>query len=207
MGKPALINEQDCNVKIPCLVAEQYVTERGKIPDSQETTSLLATIHVIRSICQLTHTHHPATISPVAFEPFELHLNTCLATTTAQSHPENHQEADPRFLAPVIYLQNARLLFHRQSVSSFCPGTVRSSAIDYCVSTALDTAKTLARCMRNYPTYPIPGNDLRFLLAGSVLCAHIWRCTLFLLLGTEYASALACVQATFAPSWQPADAT
>jgi hypothetical protein len=127
MGKPALINDQDCDVDLPCLVAEQYITERGKTPDSQQTTSLLATIHVVRSISQLTRTLRPATISPVAFETFELHFNTCLATITAQFHPENDQEADPRFLAPVLYMHNVRLLLHRQSISPFCLGTVRSS--------------------------------------------------------------------------------
>lgn len=195
MGKPALINDQDCNVDLPCLATEQNITERSKIPDSQQTTSLLATIHVVRSISQLLRTLRPAAISPAAFETFELHFNTCLTTITAQFHPENDQEADPRFLAPVIYLQNARLLLHRRSISPFCPGTVRSSAIDYCVSTALDTAKTLARCMHNHSTYPGSGNDLGLLLAGCVLCTHLWRCTLFLLFRTEYAGALTCVQA------------
>ncbi|CAG7938064.1 unnamed protein product [Penicillium salamii] len=195
MGKPALINDQDFNVDLPCLVTEQNITERSKIPDSQQTTSLLAAIHVVRPISQLLRTLRPAAISPAAFENFDLHFKTCLTTITAQFHPENDQEADPRFLAPVIYLQNARLLLHRRSISPFCPGTVRSSAIDYCVSTALDTAKALARCMHNHSTYPGSGNDLHLLLAGCILCTHLSRCTLFLLFRTVYAGTLTCVQA------------
>jgi hypothetical protein len=121
MGKPALINDQDCDFNLSCLVTEQNITERSKVPDSQQTTSLLATIHVVRSISQLTRTLRPAAISPAAFETFELHFNTCLATITAQFHPESDQEADPRFLAPVIYLQNALLLLHRQRISPSTP--------------------------------------------------------------------------------------
>jgi hypothetical protein len=76
--------------------------------------------------------------------------------------------------------------------------------MDYCVSTALDTANILARCMRNYPNAnalppgPAGNNDPRALFAsgaGSLLCTHIWRCTLLLLFRQEFAGALACVQA------------
>ncbi|KAJ5953812.1 hypothetical protein N7501_008091 [Penicillium viridicatum] len=200
MGKPVLINDQDCDIDLPCPVDEQYITERGSIPDSQQTTPLLATIHVVRSIGQLTRTLRSATISPSTLETFELHFNTCLATFPFQFHPKTDQDLDPRSLAPVIYLQNARLLLHRHNISPFCPDIVRTSAMDYCVSTALDTANILARCMRNYPTNPGPQcpNDPRSHFAssaGSLLCTHIWRCTLLLLFRGEYAGALACVQA------------
>lgn len=200
MGKPVLINDQDCDIDLPCPVDEQYITEGGNIPDSQQTTPLLATIHVVRSIGQLTRTLRSATISPATLETFELHFNTCLATFPSQFHPKTDQDLDPRSLAPVIYLQNARLLLHRHNISPFCPDIVRTSAMDYCVSTALDTANILARCMRNYPTNPGPQstNDPRSHFAssaGSLLCTHIWRCTLLLLFRGEYAGALACVQA------------
>ncbi|KAJ5614991.1 hypothetical protein N7537_000105 [Penicillium hordei] len=200
MGKPVLINDQDCDIDLPCPVDEHYITEGGNIPDSQQTTPLLATIHVVRSIGQLTRTLRAATISPATLETFELHFNTCLATFPSQFHPKTDQDLDPRSLAPVIYLQNARLLLHRHNISPFCPDIVRASAMDYCVSTALDTANILARCMRNYPTNPGPQctNDPRSHFAssaGSLLCTHIWRCTLLLLFRGEYAGALACVQA------------
>ncbi|KUM58497.1 hypothetical protein ACN42_g8656 [Penicillium freii] len=200
MGKPVLINDQDCDIDLPCPVDEQYITEGGNVPDSQQTTPLLATIHVVRSIGQLTRTLRSATISPATLETFELHFNTCLATFPSQFHPKTDQDLDPRSLAPVIYLQNARLLLHRHNISPFCPDIVRTSAMDYCVSTALDTANILARCMRNYPTNPGPQcpNDPRSHFAssaGSLLCTHIWRCALLLLFRGEYAGALACVQA------------
>nr|ADI24965.1 unknown [Penicillium aethiopicum] len=200
MGKPVLINDQDCDIDLPCPVDEQYITEGGKIPDGQQTTSLLATIHVVRSIGQLTRTLRSATISPATLETFELHFNTCLATFPSQFHPKTDQDLDPRSLAPVICLQNARLFLHRHNISPFCPDVVRTQAMDYCVSTALDTANILSRCMRNYPTHPGPPsiNDPRSHFASSassLLCTHIWRCTLLLLFRGEYAAALVCVQA------------
>lgn len=198
MGKPVLINDQDCDIDLPCPVDDQYITEGGKIPDNQQTTPLLATIHVVRSIGQLTRTLRSSTISPATLETFELHFNTCLATFPSQFHPRTDQDLDPRSLAPVIYLQNARLLLHRHNISPFSPDLVRSSAMDYCVSTALDTANILTRCMRSHPPHPVSSADPGALFAscaGSLLCTHIWRCALFLLFRAEYAGALSCVQA------------
>ncbi|KAF9249823.1 transcriptional regulator family: Fungal Specific TF [Penicillium roqueforti] len=200
MGKPVLINDQDCDIDLPCPVDEQYITEGGKIPDNQQTTPLLATIHVVRSIGQLTRTLRSATISPATLETFELHFNTCLATFPSQFHPKTDEDLDPRSLAPVIYLQNARLLLHRHNISPFCPDIVRTSALDYCVSTALDTANILSRCMRNYSVRPRPPciydpHSHFASSASALLCTHVWRCTLFLLFRGEYGGALVCVKA------------
>ncbi|KAJ5361995.1 hypothetical protein N7541_002839 [Penicillium brevicompactum] len=187
MGKPVLINDQDCDVDLPCPVDEQYITEGGQIPDGQQTTPLLATIHVVRSIGQLTRTLRSPTISPATLETFELHFNTCLATFPSQFHPKTDQDLDPRSLAPVIYLQNARLLLHRHNISPFCPDIIRASAMDYCP----------AACATTPPTQT-PSNDPRAHFASSansLLCTHIWRCSLLLLFRAEYAGALACVQA------------
>lgn len=202
MGKPVLINDQDCDTDLPCPVDEQYITEEGGVPESQQTSPLLATIHVVRSIGQLTRTLRSPTVSPATLETFERHFNTCLATFPSQFHPKTDQDLDPRSLAPVIYLQNARLLLHRHNISPFCPYAVRAAAMDYCVSTALDTAHLLSRCMQPGPGPGYPtGADWRTLFAscaGTLLCTHIWRCVLFLLFRQEFAAALTCVQASAA---------
>lgn len=173
------------------------MTEDAGILESQRTTALLATIHVVRSIGQLTRTLRLPTISPATLETFERHFNTCLVTFPPQFHPRNDEYLDPRSLAPVIYLQNARLILHRHNISPFSSFAARSSAMDYCVSTSLDTAQLLSRCMRNQSE----GDDWRSLLAscaGTLLCTHVWRCMLFLLFRQEYAGALACIQASAA---------
>lgn len=193
MGRPVLINDQDCDIDLPCPLDDQYLTE-GNISEGQQTTPMLATIHVVRSIGQLTRTLRSATISPATLETFERHFNTCLATFPIHVHPKSDQDLDPRFLGPIIYLQNARLLLHRHNISPYCQSPVRSSAMDYCVSTAIDTANILFRCMRDRP-----GNgDWRTLFAscaGTLTSTHIWRCALFLLFRQEFAAALVCVQA------------
>lgn len=200
MGKPVLINDQDCDIDLPCPVDDQCLTEGGipeGIPEGQQMTPMLATIHVVRSIGQLTRTLRSITISPATLETFEQHFNTCLATFPPHLHPKADQDLDPRSLAPIIYLQNARLLLHRHNISPHCQRPVRSAAMTYCVSTALDTANILSRCMRD----PAANGDWRSLLAscaGTLLCTHIWRCALFLLHRQEFAASLVCVQASAA---------
>ncbi|KAJ6031775.1 hypothetical protein N7540_002507 [Penicillium herquei] len=197
MGKPVLINDQDCDIDLPCPVDDQYINEGGNIPETQQTTPMLATIHVVRSIGQLTRTLRSTTISPATLETFERHFNTCLATFPPNIHPKTDQDLDPRSLAPIIYLQNARLLLHRHNITPFCQEIVRSMAMDYCASTAADTASILSRCMRNNSS-PADWKTLLASSAGTLLCTHIWRCTLFLLFRQDFTSALICVQASAA---------
>ncbi|KAA8651576.1 hypothetical protein EYZ11_010530 [Aspergillus tanneri] len=205
MGKPVLINDQDCDVDLPCVVDEQYISDDGGVmPESQRTTSLLATIHVVRSVGQLTRILKAPNISTATIDTFERHFNACLVTFPSEYHPKSDQALDPRSLAPIIYLQNARLTLHRHNISPFCPPEVRSSALDYCVSTSQDTVRLLSRAMRYLAGsnlgHGAPGNseDWRPLFAssaGTTICTHIWRCALMLLFRQDFASALVCVQA------------
>ncbi|KAL4940378.1 hypothetical protein BDV06DRAFT_213535 [Aspergillus oleicola] len=199
MGKPVLINDQDCDIDLPCTVDEQFLSEAGVVPESQQTTPLLATIHVVRSIGQLTRTLRSTAIGTASLQTFERHFNACLSIFPEQYQPSSDQYLEPRSLSPIIYLQNARLMLHRHNVSPFCPPDVRSSALDYCVPVGQDTARLLSRCMR---TSPVTGNrDWRSLLAlsgSAMLCAHLWRCTLLLLFRQEFDAALVCVQASSA---------
>ncbi|KAJ5578659.1 uncharacterized protein N7459_007623 [Penicillium hispanicum] len=195
MGKPVLINDQDCDIDLPCPVDDHYLTEGGAFPEGQQTTPLLATIHVVRSIGQLTRTLRSTSVSSATLDTFERHFNTCLSTFPIHLHPKTDEDLDPRSLAPIIYLQNARLLLHRHNISPFCQEVVRSSALDYCVSTSVDTAHILSRCMRNQPG----AADWRTVFAsssGTLLCTHIWRCALYLLFRQEFVAALVCIQAS-----------
>ncbi|GFF24657.1 uncharacterized transcriptional regulatory protein C530.05 [Aspergillus udagawae] len=195
MGKPVLINDQDCDVDLPCPFDEQYIAEGACVPEGQQTTPLLATIHVVRSIGQLTRTLRSYTVSTGTLETFERHFSACLATFPPQYHPKSDLPLDPRSLAPIGYLQNARLILHRHNISPFCSPEVRSAALDYSISIAQDTAHLLSRCMRYVSS---TGNDdwrpLFASSAGTMLCTHIWRCVLLLLFRQEFAAALVCVQ-------------
>lgn len=196
MGKPVLINDQDCEIDLPYPVDDQYLTETGAVPEGQQITPLLATIHVVRSLGQLTRTLRWPTLTSATLETFERHFSTCLATFPPHLQPNNNQDLDPRSLAPAIYLQNARLLLYRHNISPHCQPSVRESAVDSCISISVDTANIISRCMR-----PHAGTDWRTLFAsaaGTLLCTHLWRCSLFLLFQQEFGPALACVQASAA---------
>lgn len=196
IGKPVSINDQDCDVDLPCpIVDERYISD-GILPDSQQTTPFLAAIHVVRSIGQLTRTLRCPTIAPATLETFERHFDACMGTFPASYHPRSDQPLDPRSLAPIVYLQNARLILHRHNISPMSPADARSISLDHCISAALDTATLLSRCLQ----HPLPGGEDGLAVfasaATTILCMHIWRCTLFLLLRQEYAAALVCVQAS-----------
>ncbi|KAL5338455.1 fungal-specific transcription factor domain-containing protein [Aspergillus crustosus] len=199
MGKPVLINDQDCDIGLPCPVDEQFISEGGCVPEGQQTTPLLATIHVVRSIGQLTRALKTPTISTANLETFERHFSACLAIFPEQYQPNSDQYLEPRTLSPIIYLQNARLMLHRHNISPFCPPEVRYSALELSVSVCQDTARLMSRCMQS--SLVIGNRDWRSLLAmsgGAMLSAHLWRCTLLLLFRQEFDTALICVQASSA---------
>lgn len=198
MGKPVLINDQDCEVDLPWpIIDERFISDGSNILDSQQTIPLLATIHVVRSIGQLTRTLRCSTIGPATIETFERHFDACLATFPTSYRPRSDLPLDPRSLAPIICLQNTRFILHRHNMSPICPADARSSALDYCLSTALDTTNLLSRCLQHPPAGPMEDRQALFASATTtMLCTHIWRCTLLLLYRQEYAAALVCVQAS-----------
>lgn len=196
MGKPALINDQDIEVDLPSAVDERF--SDSETTDSQQTTPLLATIQVVRSLGHLTRTLRTPTLSPSTIDTFERLFDTCLTTFPPSYHPKSDHSLDPRYLSPIIHLQNARFLLHRHNLSPLSPTDARSSALDYCLSIALDTAHLLSRCLQPVPVQGA-SEDRPAVFASSasaLLCTHIWRCTLLLLFRQEYAAALACVHAS-----------
>lgn len=174
------------------------------MPEGSNTNSLLATIHVVRSIGQLTKTLRSPVVSPATLEIFDRHFNACLATFPIHFHPKSDSLLDPSSLAPIIYLQNARFILHRHNISPYCPADVRFPALDKCLMIAQDTARVLSRCMHSPPpvastsVYGGSRSDWQTSLASSastMLCTHIWRCLLFLIFKEDFAAASVCVQA------------
>lgn len=197
------IHDHDCDVDLPCPVDEQFISDSGKIPEAQQTTPLLATIHVVRSIGQLAKTLRSPVITAATLEIFDRHFNACLATFPIHYHPSSDQYLDPRSLPPIIYLQNARFILHRHNISPACPSEARSTAFDTCLSIARDTTRVLSRCLHpptaGSPSRPSdPQEDWKALLASSattMLCMHIWRCLLILIFREDFSAALVCIKA------------
>lgn len=204
LGKPISIHDQDCDVDLPCPVDEQFIAEGARLPEGSNTNSLLATIHVVRSIGQLTKTLRSPIVSPATLDIFDRHFNACLATFPIHFHPKSDSLLDPSSLAPIIYLQNARYVLHRHNISPYCPADVRFPALDQCLMIAQDTARVLSRCMHSPPpvaptsVYGGARNNWQTSLASSastMLCTHIWRCLLILIFREDFAAASVCVQA------------
>ncbi|KAJ5126643.1 hypothetical protein N7448_007422 [Penicillium atrosanguineum] len=184
MGKPVLINDQDCDIDLPCLVDDQYLIEDGKLPDGQDhqITPMLATIHVVppqpSKPLNVTSTHVSAPSQSIFFR------KATKASILTPWRPSFTSKTPVSSSTATISLP-------------YCSSADRSSARELCVLTAIDTANILSRCMRDRNS----AGDWRPLFAscaGILLCTHIWRCALFLLYRQEFAAALICIQASAA---------
>jgi hypothetical protein len=189
LGHPMLIEDADCDVPLPTAIDEIYITEGGMlVPNGAhvETALLLPTIHVVRSMSQLLKTLKSPVIAPGTLATFDTHFRTCLAAFPPPFQPESRERLDPRMLAPILYLINARIILHRHNMSSNCPPDARTTALEQCIRAALDTTNFLSRSAS-----PSFGQ-----IASTMIATHIWRCTLFLLVGGHYESALTCIRAS-----------
>ncbi|EEH08528.1 fungal specific transcription factor domain-containing protein [Histoplasma capsulatum G186AR] len=197
-GRPLTIHDEDCDVELPS--ANEQLTNGGPLPHDEKPTFLLAISHVMRAVSQLTKSLKAPMISADTLEAFERHFRMCLETFPLDYRMEANHYLDPRSLPPIIFLQNTRLILHRHNLSPRSSMEVRHVALGRCLAIARDTACLLSRCMR-FPNSAKAAFNWRYLIAGAattILCCHIWRCTLILLLRGDYAGALVCVQVSAA---------
>jgi hypothetical protein len=186
-----MIDDDDYDTDYPEPVDDQNITSYSVL-HGDRSTPLLATIHVVRSVQPMVKLFRSPTITLEALQSFDKHLNACINLFPPSLHPSSLEPLRPRSIAPMIYLQNARLVLHRHNLSPLCPPGARSHAIDMCVSIARDTTRLVARCVGGHPTSD-SRSDLA-MSASTLLCTHLWRCVLFLLFAGDYASSLVLVQ-------------
>ncbi|KAK2795290.1 hypothetical protein FQN50_009783 [Emmonsiellopsis sp. PD_5] len=202
-GKPLMINDEDCDVELLSPGDEHSFVDGAPVSQDEKTTPPLAITHVMRAVSQLTKSFKAPVISADTLEVFERHFRMCLTNFPPDYRMEATHYLDPRSLSPIIYLQNTRLVLHRHNLSPRSSPEVRHAALDRCVAVAQDTTRLLSRCMRApaAPSPPHQPNYWRYHMAAAattILCSHIWRCTLILLLRGDYAGALVCVQTSAA---------
>ncbi len=208
LGRPLSIDDRDCDVGLPRPVDDRYIQRHGiAIPQEvpQPHTPLPSTITIVRFISQLIDSLKSPTIPDHVLQSFDTHFNTCMDAFPPSCHLDSSVYLDPRDLAPMIYLQNARLILHRHNLSPASSPEVRAAAISSCFEAAKDTSNLLSRTMHLPSTSPIhhessvEGWQSPFAAsATAMLCTHIWRCTLFLCFRSDYAAASVCVQASAA---------
>jgi hypothetical protein len=197
-----LIDDQDCDAELPQAADENFNFDDKRPLERHGTSPFLSIIHAVRSISQLTKSLKSTVITTSSIEAYEKHFSACLDSLPPHFQANSNRYIDPRSLGPMILLQNLRLILHRHNFSPLCPQEARNSAVDCCLAAAHDTTRILSRCMHDSaPSAPraIPagGGDWRSLMASAastMLCIHIWRCTLLLLFRSDYAAALICIQ-------------
>lgn len=186
MGHPFLIDDADCSVALPAAVDDQYIEDDGmRVPSGAEplTHSLLAVIHVVRSYTSIVKATESPAIPPTQLAGFDAHFKKCLNTFPPACDPVSTVALAPHFLAPLTYLFHARLVLHRHNLNPSCDVDNRLAAIESCMHIGIETASLL-----NRTSSPADG-------ATSLLTAHIFRCTLFLLLTGCLDHAITCIRA------------
>jgi ribosomal protein L37AE/L43A len=197
LGRPLLIEDADCDVSLPAAIDDHYIHDAGMlVPNGVAplTNFILPIIHVVRAVSQLIKTLKSPVISPSTLATFDTHFNACMASFPPSCQVSAHEPLDPRMLAPVCHLMNARLILHRHNLTTSCPPEIRINAIEQCIRASLDSTNLLARAMpSSNPTTSMP---LFGPTANAMTCTHIWRCTLFLLFGGHFDAALTCIRAS-----------
>lgn len=214
LGRPAGINDEDCNVEPPGATDEkltQFDSDRSWVSPGvggQPTSPFLSALRVAREISNLLGVLKSPILPAPMLEQCDLQFSHCL-----EAFPDHHRRRtgylDPCSILPVVYLQNARFILHRHNLTIINPPDVRAAALEHCTLIARDTTQLLSRCMTDPPTslhQHSPPRDTwaswvtRLVSAASAfLCTHIWRCTLLLCLRGDFEAALICarVSATF----------
>ncbi|KAI9814165.1 MAG: hypothetical protein M1827_003331 [Pycnora praestabilis] len=212
LGRPASINDQDCDTGLPCPVDDYYIQADGiDVPHHAPppSNSLVTMTNIVRFIPELIRTLRFSTINPSILRTFDKYFSSCLSSFPAELQRNSSAPLDPRFLSPSIQLQNSRLVLFRHNCSPSCSPEVRAAAVDQCVAAAKDTAQLLSRTMQALQSPSIrpssPSSTWQTRLASAataMLCTHIWRCTLFLCFSGDYRAALICIRASAAISDQ-----
>lgn len=206
LGRVLLIEDTDCDISLPCALDDHFIYDSGLLvpPGSQQQPAnfLLTTIHVVRLISPLLRSLQATVVSAQNLGCFDTHFKTCLLAFPVNCHLNHPQPLEPRYLSPIFHLQNCRLVLHRHNLSTLCTPEVRIAAMDSCVAAAKDSVNFLSRAMQYQPSDRFDSStgaqNLISTCATTMLCTHIWRCTLFLCFRGLFAEALVCVQVSAA---------
>ncbi|TVY29873.1 putative transcriptional regulatory protein [Lachnellula hyalina] len=198
LGRPLLIEDADCDVSLPAAIDDHYIHDAGMlVPNgvSPLTNFILPIIHVVRAVSQLIKTLKSPVISSSTLATFDTHFSSCMSSFPPACQLTATQPLNPRMLAPICHLMNARLVLHRHNLTTSCPPEIRANAIEQCIRTSLDSANLFARATASSASLH-PANPPFGPTANAMTCTHIWRCTLFLLFGGHFDAALTCIRAS-----------
>ncbi|KAF2143288.1 uncharacterized protein K452DRAFT_224991 [Aplosporella prunicola CBS 121167] len=212
VGRPCLIDDDDCEVGWPCPVDDRFIQPHGinRPPPGHPAAAHLGTnvstiVPVVRFILQLKRTLKARTVAPGTLQTYDDYFRSIMS-----SFPESHQSTsesylDPALLLSVFTLQIARFHLCRHNLSSACHHIERVDALNRCFAVAQDTVKYISRTMLS-PTqlHEQAGDPASFrgdtwqaritCTTERMLCTHLWRCILVLCFRGDYTGALTCVR-------------
>ena len=193
LGRPVMIDDADCDVDLPAAIDDHYIHDVGmRVPSGAVpmTNLIIPIINVMRAIPQLIKLLKSPVVQPTTLAMLDSHFSACMNTFPPACQLTASEPLDPRLLALICYLLNARLQLYRHNLTTFCPADVRSAAIEQCIRIAFETTNQVARALAgSSPASPFGP------VTSSTICLHLWRCTLFLLIGSAFDAALTCIRA------------
>ena len=209
IGRPLIIDDDDCDVREPAPVNDDCIQPHGIIQPAQGSdvpNGLIAVIPVVRHYAQLKKTLKSRNIASGTLLTWDEHFKAIMASYPDPFPIFSQAHLDPRLLFAACTLQSARFFLYRHNLSPACRPEDRRDAIDRCVQAAKDTAHYVQRSMQQPSLSPTSGlyspvhmadwaARLRT-MAPAFFCVHLWRCALILCLRMDFASALTIVQAS-----------
>ena len=192
-----LIKDEDYDTNYPKPTDNEQIAG-NEVYSTAYSAPLLAMVNVVRFFQSLNQLLKAPYITQEMLQSHEECFNTCPSLLPKTFQPSAPEGLDPRAIAPLIYLQNARLLLQRHDLAPECPPNLRMQTINKCVMMAQGKAKALSRCLDPtlFPPHTLPEKSLLLAMSASTFsCMHIWRCLLFVLFCADCLPAIVLVQA------------
>ena len=211
LGRRPLINDADCETRLPTPLDDRQIPFSGPWTpqlSSEPASPLVVVFSVVDAVSRVLGELKKPSLSAATLQSCDSVFTDCIASFPARHQIRINEYLHPYELAPLIYLQNARLMLHRHNLTPLCPASERTAAIDRCCVVGQDTVQLLARCMQNAPasspaspTSPFTQDTWESRLksaATTFLSTHLWRCTLLFSFRGDYNAALVCARASAA---------
>ncbi|KAF2461996.1 fungal-specific transcription factor domain-containing protein [Lineolata rhizophorae] len=208
LGKPMLIDEDDCNVDYPSPVHERQAFHLGSqqlLDYSHQRTVQQAMMGVLRSISQLKRALKSPVVSAATLRHYGIFFYEIQSKLPEPCDPTTEGHPDPLLLYTFITLQLTRFYLYRHNLSTACQPCERTESLDRCLGVAQETVHYVSRSIGMSPTSlgagqysTTSGDDLwkrRIAKATTnILCTHMWRCALVLLIRCDFSAAITCVR-------------
>ena len=192
-----MINEDDCDSKLPTAAEDPYNDHRGARGSRMHATKFVAVIQVVQLFAALQRALKSSKISLHTLQSMDKQIRSKLALLPESCHPDSDMYLDTAALSPILALQTARFHLYRRNLSPVCQQAERAAALESCTVVAQDTARYISRALQIPSGKPDPEQSWSIRvahMASNMICIHIWRCILILCLRGDYAAALTCLQ-------------